>query len=350
MIDLKSNIIASRDGSPLAVEPFSPPKIISLFSGAGGMDLGFSQERFEIALAIDYEVSAIKTHQKNFINSLSLTADLTEIGPAGVLSKAKTAIGKGEKVGIIGGPPCQGFSRSNPNSLPNDPRNKLPALYLKIIQQLQTYFEVEFVVFENVLGMKDAKHAAKYKSLIRGLKKLGFTVQEKELCALDFGVPQNRHRIIITGLRAGKGYSRVVPEKVSGKKTVRETIDGLCEPAYFYRGIKSSDIPQHPNHWTMRPKSPRFKNQDNNSKTRSFRRLNWDKASPTIAFGNREIHLHPSGARRLSIYEAMLLQGFPSSFILEGNLSQQVTQISNAVPPPLARSVAIAVIKALKGK
>lgn len=350
MLKLKSHVPDHAAKFSTLVETHTPPKIISLFSGAGGMDLGFSQEGFEIALAIDFEESAIDTHNKNFKESLSITADLTEIGPAGVLSKAKTKAKSGEKIGIIGGPPCQGFSRSNPTSSPNDPRNKLPALYLKIIKELQTYFEVEFVVFENVLGMKDLKHAAKYRSLIRGLKRLGFDVHEKELCALDFGVPQNRHRIIISAMKAGKGYSVVAPQKVAGKKTVRETIGDLCDPAYFYRGIKLSEIPYHPNHWTMRPKSQKFSQPNNDNKTRSFRRLCWDKASPTIAFGNREIHLHPSGLRRLSIYEAMLLQGFPSDFVLAGNLSQQVTQISNAVPPPLARCVAKAVKMALQGK
>lgn len=346
----KSHSCIPKVRSSVPNKQFFPPKIISLFSGAGGMDLGFVQQGFEIALAIDVEKSAIKTHQKNFENSFSIAADLTEIGPAGVLSEAKTKIKKGEKIGVIGGPPCQGFSRSNPGSLPNDPRNKLPALYLKVIEELQQYFEVEFVVFENVLGMKDKKHAAKYKSLIKGLKKLGFLVHEKELCAFDFGVPQKRHRIIISAIRAGKGYTEVIPKKVIGKQTVRETIYGLCDPAFFYRGITPEEIPHHPNHWTMQPKSSRFSMPNNDNKTRSFRRLSWDKASPTIAFGNREIHLHPSGLRRLSIYEAMLLQGFPPKFVLEGTLSQQVTQISNAVPPPLAKSIAGAVIMALKGK
>lgn len=326
------------------------PKIISLFSGAGGMDLGFYQEGFDVALAIDLEESAINTHKRNFNESHSIAADLTKIGPSGVLLKAKSKIKKSEKIGVIGGPPCQGFSRANPGSLSSDPRNKLPALYLKIIAELQTYYQVEFVVFENVLGMKDEKHAAKYRSLIRGLRKLGFSVHEKELCALDFGVPQKRHRIIISAMKEGKGYSSVSPIESKGKMTVRETIAGLCEPAFFYRGITISEIPYHPNHWTMRPKSYRFKQSDDQKKARSFRRLIWDKASPTIAFGNREIHLHPEGKRRLSIFEAMLLQGFPTSFVLEGNFSEQVTQISNAVPPPLARSVAAAVKKALHGK
>jgi DNA (cytosine-5)-methyltransferase 1 len=350
MVKISNQVSIQKAKSTMPIITQPPPQIISLFSGAGGMDLGFQQEGFDISIAIDLEESAISTHKKNFSGSLSIAADLTEIGPKGVLTKAKFKINKGEKIGIIGGPPCQGFSRANPGSLASDPRNKLPALYLKIIAELQTYYEVEFVVFENVLGMKDEKHAAKYRSLIRGLKKLGFSVHEKELCALDFGVPQNRKRIIISALKKDKGYTKVTPIKSIGKTTVRETIGGLCEPAFFYRGIRVTEIPFHPNHWTMKPKSLRFKKTNTETNSRSFRRLKWDNPSPTIAFGNREIHLHPEGTRRLSIYEAMLLQGFPSTFVLEGNLSEQVTQISNAVPPPLARSLAAAVKNALQGK
>jgi DNA (cytosine-5)-methyltransferase 1 len=101
----------------------------------------------------------------------------------------------------------------------------------------------------------------------------------------------------------------------------------------------------------MKPKSPRFRRPHAVSiDGRSFKRMSWSDASPTIAFGNREIHIHPTGTRRLSIYEAMLLQGFPASFVLEGNLSEQVEQVSNAVPPPLAKSVAAAIDLAMLGR
>lgn len=327
------------------------PQIISLFCGAGGLDLGFKQAGFNVPVAIDFEVAAVNTHKKNFTKTKGIVADLTEIGPKGVLNYVLDQVEVGSKIGIIGGPPCQGFSRANPGSLANDPRNLLPSLYVEIIKELKKKYVVEFIVFENVLGMKDKKHSEKYRALIEGLKKLKFLVHEKELCALDYGVPQKRHRIIISALREGQGYTDFLPKSKKGKSTVRDAIGKMCEPAFYSKSLLASEIPLHPNHWTMRPKSHRFSEPEQiNNKTRSFRRLSWDKASPTIAFGNREIHLHPEGKRRLSIYEAMLLQGFPKDFVLEGNLSQQVKQISNAVPPPLARSVADAVKKSLEGK
>lgn len=327
------------------------PKIISLFSGAGGLDWGFRYHGFKIPLAMDVSAATIRTHKRNFKRTHGIVADLIQLGPAGVLAQVIKLIPEGERIGIIGGPPCQGFSRANINSQADDPRNKLPSLYLDIIQALKQHYIVEFVVFENVLGIRDKKHSATYKKIIDRLGGLGFSITEKELCSLDFGVPQKRRRIILSAMRDGQGYSNVKPNKRRGLRTVRETIGDLDEPIFFQRNLDSSCFPHHPNHWTMQPKSPKFKNPKlNNSGGRSFRRLAWDEPSPTIAFGNREIHVHPKGHRRLSIYEAMLLQGFPSSFVLEGNLSEQVQQISNAVPPPLARSVAAAVKRALSGE
>lgn len=338
-------------GSQMKQPSGNLPTVVSLFSGAGGLDWGFHYHGFKIPLAIDLSPAAIKTHKRNFKNTHSVVADLVKLGSEGVLAQVAEQIPKGAHIGIIGGPPCQGFSRANINSQTDDPRNKLPSLYLDIVQTLKQHYIVEFVVFENVLGIRDKKHSATYKKIIARLGKLDFTVTEKELCALDFGVPQNRRRIILSAMRSGQGYSIVKPNKRKGLSTVREAIGELAEPMLFQRNIDPLCIPLHPNHWTMRPKSPKFMNpQSDHSGGRSFRKLAWDEPSPTIAFGHREIHVHPSGHRRLSIYEAMLLQGFPKSFVLEGNLSAQVEQVSNAVPPPLARSVAAAVKRSLAGE
>ena len=128
------------------------------------------------------------------------------------------------------------------------------------------------------------------------------------------------------------------PAKSKNTKTVRDAIAGLPKPEYFRRGLEPGKMPYHPNHWTMMPKSKKLK--EGLSSGRSFRRLQWDKASPTVAYGNREIHVHPDGGRRLSVFEAMLLQGFPKNYRLTGTLSAQITQVSNAVPPPLAKAIA----------
>lgn len=324
------------------------PKIVSLFSGAGGLDLGFKDAGFTISVAIDAAEAAIRTHRKNFPRTKAVVADLTRLRPHGVVDQVKQKIVPGQRIAVIGGPPCQGFSRANTAAQTNDPRNKLPKLYLDIVKELQHLYTVEFIVFENVLGIRDKKHVKTYQALIQGITDLGFDVTEKELCAADFGVPQNRRRIVLSCMRTDEGYPQVKLRKRRGLRTVREAIGGLKAPAYFSHGLKVEDIPVHPNHWTMQPRSQRFGDPDaETGDGRSFKRLNWNTASPTIAFGHREIHVHPDGRRRLSIYEAMLLQGFPATFVLEGNLSEQVEQVSNAVPPPLAKSIALAVKRSL---
>jgi DNA (cytosine-5)-methyltransferase 1 len=313
------------------------------------LDWGFHKEGFEVALALDVSNAAIQTHRANFGLNRAESADLLEIGPDGVVSRLLKRLPMGSKIGVIGGPPCQGFSRANTSSTADDPRNKLVKLYLNIVAALQKKYDVEFVVFENVLGIRDSKHAGTYSAIKGGLSRLGFEVTEHELCATDFGVAQKRKRIVLAGMRSGQKYLAFRPHKRKGKATVREAIEGLVPPIFFSRALDPSRFPLHPNHWTMRPKSPRFATPEiSRSDGRSFKRLDWDKPSPTIAFGHREIHVHPDGTRRLSIFEAMRLQGFPDSFVLKGNLSDQVEQVSNAVPPPLAKRIAAAVRRSLR--
>jgi hypothetical protein len=111
------------------------PKIISLFSGAGGLDHGFKAAGFKISAAFDISKAAIETHRRNFPNSIAIADDLIRLGPVGVLNAVKKTLRKGSRIGIIGGPPCQGFSRANTTA--TDPRNELPTLYVDIVRELQ---------------------------------------------------------------------------------------------------------------------------------------------------------------------------------------------------------------------
>jgi DNA (cytosine-5)-methyltransferase 1 len=325
------------------------PKLVSLFSGAGGLDLGFRESGFPLIFAVDRSQAAIQTHRRNFKGTTSLAADLEELGPDGVLEHLAGLLGPGESVGVIGGPPCQGFSRANTGSAASDPRNGLPLLYLHIVEALQRKYKVEFVLFENVLGIRDAKHSVVFQRILSKFKEIGLSASVEEYSALDYGVAQTRNRVIISAFRNSEVAGFFRPARVEAKNlTVRSVIGSLPDPAYFSRDLSMSKIPHHENHWTMRPLSTRFSEPGGASRGgRSFRRLDWDKPSPTVAYGHREVHVHPDGRRRLSIYEAMLLQGFPHGFVLEGTLSAQVEQVSNAVPPPLARALADAIKEAL---
>ncbi len=326
------------------------PKIVSLFSGAGGLDLGFKRAGFPLIFAVDLSPAAIQTHKRNFKETTSVAADLEDLGPDGVLAYLENLLEPGEPIGMIGGPPCQGFSRANTESTANDPRNRLPILYLQIVEALQHRYDVKFVLFENVLGIRYAKHSLTFRSILSRFRDLGLTADVNEYSALDFGVAQTRSRVIVSGFKDEDVARLFKPKKVeSSHLTVRSVIGGLPAPAFFARDLEKSAIPLHENHWTMRPLSKRFSQPGGADRAgRSFRRLDWDKPSPTVAYGHREIHVHPDGRRRLSIFEAMLLQGFPEEFVLEGTLSSQVEQVSNAVPPPLAQSLATAIKTAMR--
>ena len=149
------------------------PRIVSLFSGAGGLDLGFQQNNFEIVYAVDKDRWAVETHRKAFPETHCDQFDLTKIPLEELLNTIGRQLHPGERIGVIGGPPCQGFSRSNAQSKANDPRNRLPLLYLKIVQALKRSYSVEFIVFENVLGIQDKKHHRAFEGILHAFQALG---------------------------------------------------------------------------------------------------------------------------------------------------------------------------------
>lgn len=316
-------------------------QVLSFFCGAGGMDIGFSQAGFDIAFAADYDQAAVDTHNANVSTKSAFKIDLAKADVKDIVNYLKHLPYPVNPVGIIGGPPCQGFSRANTQRAHDDPRNDLAKRYATMIIKLTEIYPLKFFVFENVPELLAEKNKDFLKSLKRKLSER-FTISMSVLNASDYGVPQSRERVFIVGIRRDGRTSKKFefPKPIAGpKKNVRHAIGHLPAPAFFSRTIKPSDIPEHPNHWTMQPRSRRF-SETLISSGRSLIRLNWDKPNRTVAYGHREIHVHPNGLRRLSIYEAMLLQGFPHTYTLKGNLSQQVTQVSNAVPPPVASAIA----------
>ncbi|MBA7481012.1 Modification methylase HaeIII [subsurface metagenome] len=256
--------------------------------------------------------------------------------------------------GAISGPPCQFFSQSNVYSNEDDIRRTLPGRFAQILSKLNDSYALDFFVFENVRGLTSNRHQKAFSRFRSMFKRAGFRLFEGLLDAQYFGVPQKRPRVFVVGLNRHRypGLKFKFPQPETRHViTVAEAIRGLPEPRYFERNLKPNDIPFHPNHWTMNPKSKKFLNGslvEGHNGGRSFRVLSWNKPSWTVAYGNREIHIHPSGKRRLSIYEAMQLQGFPQRYQLLGTLSEQVKQVCDAVPPPLAVALARSVYQFLE--
>jgi DNA (cytosine-5)-methyltransferase 1 len=336
-------------GSPPAESNQQSLPVVSLFSGAGGLDLGFMQSGFTPILALDKEDAACLTYMRNHPSVRVLKQDLSSIPKGYILERIAELPVAAKPVGVIGGPPCQAFSFSNRNGAEDDPRADLPHNYARILKELAKTFDLDFFLFENVLGLKQEKHAELFKTFKRLFASAGFTVFEGELDAQDFGVPQVRKRLFVIGFN-DKKYPNIeffFPESDGAPiRTVRNTIENLAKPAFFERGANPEELPVHPNHWCMNPRSKKFFNgylKEGDIKGRPFRVLKWDKPSWTVAYGHREVHIHPGGRRRLSVYEAMLLQGFPPDYRLWGTLSDQIRLVSDAVPPPVAKALSASI-------
>ncbi|MEN8692892.1 MAG: DNA cytosine methyltransferase [Desulfobacterales bacterium] len=331
--------------------PAKTDVIISLFSGCGGFDLGFSSAGFSIGLALDVDAMAVKTYNHNRVDKVCKINNLVETDAEAIIKLHRMNFGSVSPRGVIGGSPCQTFSQGNVHFNGDDARHLLPRRYACVLRVLNEKYDLDFFVFENVKGITSPKHRKEYTTIKRLFSRAGFKLFEGQLDAADFGVAQHRCRVFIVGFNKLKypDLEFKFPAAVTSVPlTVASKLKGLPQPLLFKRGIRKDDIAFHPNHWTMYPRSRKFTDGSltkSHKQGRSFRVLDWDKPSLTVAYGNREIHVHPDAQRRLSVYEAMLLQGFPKNYELLGTLSDQIRQVSDAIPPQLG----VALGKAIHG-
>lgn len=323
--------------------------LLSLFCGPGGLDEGFRQAGFFTAIASDIDSDCVRTFAFNHPDSHYIQADIRELTPAKL---DKVAGGVFRPMGVIGGPPCQSFSVSNVHQKDDDPRHNLALAYAALLKKLNKRNPISFFLFENVPGLLGSRHRERYLQFKRQFQLAGFKVYEAALDAKDYGVPQERPRIFIVGINEQlyPDSQWVPPKPIGPPPTVRDTIEGLPEPIFNERGLDPETFPVHPNHWCLVPKSAKFQKanlKEGQMFGRSFRTLRWDAPSWTVAYGHREVHVHPKGHRRLSIYEAMLLQSFPRQYQLVGNMTAQVRLVSEAVPPLLGRRLAESIMECL---
>jgi len=307
-------------------------KIISLFTGAGGLDLGFHAMGFEPAICVDHDPESCKTIRRN-TNWAVFEGDIRQFRPN------LTA------VGVIGGPPCQGFSPAGKGN-PDDERNLLWREYLRVVVESSP----QFIVFENVPGMIHSKNKGHFLDLVEAIEKLGFVVNWGVLNAADFGAPQSRRRLFVV---AGKGFKIELPAPtVSKHVTVKEAIGDLVRK----RGIPNHSPNQHADHVIERWRALAPGEIDPN-----YRRARLDPHAPSTTiragggYGPRGDHLagfhppiHYSLPRQLTVREAARLQGFPDDWIFEGSKTAQGRQVGNAVAPPVAQAVARCILNALE--
>lgn len=324
------------------------PTVLSLFCGCGGLDLGFEQQEYEVGLAYDMRSAAVQSHNnarssnRAFVRDVSkLTLDILDADHGSLFAPN----------GVIGGPPCQSFSRGNVSKSEDDPRRLMVANFFNVSLLLHRRCQLDFIVMENVTEVERADDGELLAKEVRRLEAAGFSVNTAVYNSVEYGVAQSRRRLILVAINRKKRSRAWEPPPPSLKKqTVADAIAGLPEPTHFAKSKEVTAFPTHPNHWCMTPKSKKFFDgslRTGRSTGRSFKTLSWDKPSYTVSYGHREVHVHPNCHRRLSVYEAMLLQGFPTDFVLTGTMSDQFSQVSEAVPPPLANAIAASVKKAL---
>ena len=304
-------------------------------------------------LAIDINPIAVETYQSNNPGTTAVPMDLSSTPPPDIANLWETHSGGIAPVGIIGGPPCQGYSPSNVHQSDDDPRRRLLFNYVDIVANFKERFGIDFFVLENVPGLLNRRHRGLFIEFKEQCDDAGFEVTDEKLDAGTFGIAQHRERLVVVGINR-KRYPLTKLQLTSGNHVplnVSDVLRGLPEPTYCAKGLDLSAIPYHRNHVAMVPKSRKFTDGSlmrQNSRGLSFKVLAWEAPSYTVAYGHNEMHVHPERHRRLSIYEAMLLQGFPRhGYYLHGNFTEQVQLISNAVPPPLGEGIANAIAELL---
>ena len=333
-------------------------RLIDLFSGAGGMALGFLNSKycgsFECVLSIDNDAAAIETYRANFFGK-HLMIDIERY----LLDSGKNVL---EADIVIGGPPCQGFSLLNKDRR-DDPRRALWEPYLEIT----TKSGAVIFVMENV---PELFRSQEMERLNARAEESGFILHAQVLNAADYGVPQSRKRTIIIGAKKETfpmGIALPPPSHLHRQRTVRDAIGDLPEP----EGTEIRNVPPPLNlhfgrtptelskkrYRAVPPGGNRFDLQRNapelvpecwvkktSGGTDLFGRLWWDRPSVTIRTEffkpEKGRYLHPEKDRPITHREAARLMGFPDDFTFKGTKIQIARQIGNAVPPMLASAIA----------
>ncbi|KAA6325567.1 DNA (cytosine-5)-methyltransferase 1 [termite gut metagenome] len=342
--------------------------ILSYFSGGGFLDLGFELAGFNTIWSNEISLEIAKIYNTGMSSSLEKDMKITSnksITDIGISTHKKEIINQiNTKIwGIIGGPPCPDFSVGGKNKGRNGDLGKLSKIYIDHICELQP----SFFVFENVKGLiKTKKHREFFMELIEQLRENGYVVDNKLLNALDFGIPQDRERIIMLGIKKDlykkifhHDYSSDYPwflwptEKYPNAKNVFEwnKIDDpeilknipseLKVGNYILNQDELNMLPNSNEYFN--PKSSKFEEiKEGDTSRKSFKKLHRNKFSPTVAYGNNEVHLHPEQKRRLSVREALRIQTVPDSYVIDENisLSTKFKVIGNGVPVKLANEIA----------
>lgn len=345
---------------------------LDVFSGAGGMSLGARMAGISVAVAVELDRHAHATYALNHPETLVVRADLDRVFDV-ALPQSK------EPLVLFGGPPCQGFSTSNQRTRGGDnEKNWLYRAFVRLVDNVAP----DWVVFENVRGILETEGGIFAANVKHDLAALGYSVSSGLLNAADFGVPQARSRFFIVGRRDG-----LAPPLPSARDTARVTVhDAIhdlpaltvgaskCELDYpreaatdYARRLRGSEqrvtgnlvtdnashvvdryrhVPQGGN-WEDIPETLMANYADRlRCHTGIYRRLRAD--APSVVIGNfrKNMLIHPTADRGLSVREAARIQSFPDWYRFAGSIGIQQQQVGNAVPPLLAKAVFDSIVEA----
>lgn len=340
--------------------------VVELFCGCGGTTLGFEMAGYQTVLGIDILEPAISTFVKNHPTATAILGDIRQITTDTILKQIPDKIDV-----VIAGIPCQGFSLNNRKRHDADERNFLYKELLRILSIVKP----NAVMVENVSGIRSSSNGEIVQAIENGIfDACGLKVNHRLLSACDYGVPQNRKRVVFIGVKDVKGFNFDDIVKTHGPgcekpfNTVYDAIGDLPvlesgestkiytnTPQTEYQRLMRADseilsnhiAPTHPQETINKiantcpgaPMYPRFKQRI---------RLKWDDLSPTQVSGGIRPQFqfgHPEQARGLTIRERCRIQSFPDTFEVLGGLVQARVQTGNAVPPLLAKAVATALKK-----
>ena len=364
MLDLNKSY---KPNSELQEDAASSQKnvIFSFFSGAGFLDLGFEKAGFEVVFVNELDSSFMGAYKhsrsvmghkspKYGYHENSIDDYLNNSDDCFLRDSVDTERNNGNLIGFIGGPPCPDFSVGGKNKGKDGENGKLSKSYAECIKR----YNPDWFVFENVKGLwRTKKHREFYESLKLELIGAGYFLNDRLINSLEYGVPQDRDRIILFGIKnsISKSIKKDFPweenmtypnrtafdfnwpnkSPFGNKDTIPDGIPSELTVQYWF---DKNSVPLHPNsndHFTPRAGLPKFMSiEEGDTSKKSYKRLHRYRYSPTAAYGNNEVHLHPVEPRRLSAAEAMAIQSLPKEFELPKSmtLSAMFKTIGNGVP------------------
>lgn len=302
-------------------------KTVALFAGCGGLDLGFENAGFEIIWANDNNNKIADTYRYNHKKTKLIIESIVDINSDDIPDCDI----------IIGGPPCQSWSLAGAMKGKEDSRGQLFYEYVRIIKDKRP----KAFVAENVKGIVSKAHINSFNEIVDMFKECGYTVTYKVVNAKDYGVPQDRERVFIVGIRNDINNNYVFPNQTHDKGN------------YITLEKAIGDLRDNPGEWMEGSFSPIFMSRN--------RRRSWNEVGFTVQASGRQTQIHPDSPemekvdkdkwqfkndsdrtiRRMSVRECARIQTFPDDFeFLSSSLNENYKMIGNAVPVKLAEAIA----------